>query len=427
MATVHTKIHRHRSRGNGRLTVKRSSHSEQGSLDMSRTWEDQIHYENHGWGSSSARNNSFDYVDTGATTTASSTTPRETTYHKTNSLDVLDSTFSSSRMHHTNGSSLFPAPRNKYAAHNRSVSCTSHASIATSSSGPRSGTFVHPFQQTPRTSSPPLFITPISPTDTSHFPRDYSPTIEENSDELYNQSSPSNFTFRASSFGARNSLDHSPTYHNMRVSPTIFTPSTYSDVHTSPTQESLNSPSSIASSKPLSTTACTSAMTPKRSSLDMTFRLRSRSEVDTFTQREQIREARKKFEQKQRVKEEKYARAELEKKEREATKEAVKFEKAQVKKSASTGGSGRNSHEHTITRRGTGGNNDAEKVSDLLFAANNYDDLAPGLEPTDDIEDTGIEVNQSPSRIYSAKKRTQSSWTAFILWVRTRLFKMGRR
>ncbi|KAL1890108.1 hypothetical protein Cpir12675_005523 [Ceratocystis pirilliformis] len=433
MAAVHTKLHRHRSRGNGRLTGKRGSPSDKGSLDMSRTWEDQIHYESHGWGSSSARNNSFDCVDTSATTTtaiSSSAIPRETNYNRTGSVDMLDSTFGSPRMHHASGTSIFATPRNnKYPAHNRSVSCTSHTSIATSSSGPRSGTFVHPFQQTPRTSSPPLYITPVSPLDNSHFPHDYSPTIEENVNKLY-PPSPSSFAFRSSSVDARNSLEHSPTYHNMRISPTTLTPTyspTYSDPHTSPTRESLCSPSSTGPLKSLSPTSATQVMSPKRSSLDMTFRLRSRSEVDTFTQREQIREARRKFDEKQRVKEEKYALVELEKKEREATKEAVKFEKAQLKKACSNGSSGRNSHEQAAIRRGTGGSNDTEKVSDLRFAANNYNNITPGVAPTDDIEDAGADVNQSSGRMYSAKKRTQSTWTAFILWVRTRLFKMGRR
>ena len=52
------------------------------------------------------------------------------------------------------------------------------------------------------------------------------------------------------------------------------------------------------------------------------FRLRSRSEVDTFTRQEHVREARRKFEAKERAKEEKYAREQ-------SRKEAHKQERGQ--------------------------------------------------------------------------------------------------
>jgi hypothetical protein len=72
-------------------------------------------------------------------------------------------------------------------------------------------------------------------------------------------------------------------------------------------------------------------MSPLRTSLEAmgipTPRLRSRSEVDTAARQEHIRQARRKFEERQRVKEAKYEREEVERRNREANKEAARIEK----------------------------------------------------------------------------------------------------
>jgi hypothetical protein len=162
----------------------------------------------------------------------------------------------------------------------------------------------------------------------------------------------------------------------------------------------------------------------------MGFRMRSRSEVDTAAHREQVREARKKFEEKQRVKEEKYARAAVEKRDRAATKEAVKFEKTQAQlmkgPGAMTGtSSGRNSSSAearpSASRKSTrdGYSSEAEKMG---FASSLYNSTAPATSPRAD------DVSPDASRrMHTAKKKTQSAWTAFMLWVRHRLLKLGRR
>jgi len=56
-------------------------------------------------------------------------------------------------------------------------------------------------------------------------------------------------------------------------------------------------------------------------------RLRSRSEVDTASRAEQIREARRKFDERERAKEEKYDREQIRKRERHDAKEAIRMEK----------------------------------------------------------------------------------------------------
>jgi hypothetical protein len=70
-------------------------------------------------------------------------------------------------------------------------------------------------------------------------------------------------------------------------------------------------------------------MSPLRTSLDAIGipRLRSHSEVDSAARQEQIRKARRKFEERERAKEEKYDREQVHKRDRRDTKEALKIEK----------------------------------------------------------------------------------------------------
>ncbi|KAJ8117801.1 hypothetical protein ONZ43_g4117 [Nemania bipapillata] len=69
-------------------------------------------------------------------------------------------------------------------------------------------------------------------------------------------------------------------------------------------------------------------MSPLRTSLDGGFaRIRSKSDLDTATRAEHLRAARKKFEIKERIKDEKYAREEIKRREREENKRAHELEK----------------------------------------------------------------------------------------------------
>jgi hypothetical protein len=170
-----------------------------------------------------------------------------------------------------------------------------------------------------------------------------------------------------------------------------------------------------------------------RSSLDG-FRLRSRSELDTATRQEQVRQARRKFEQKEKVKEEKYAREQVRKREKADTKEAQRYERAahaQLRKGSSTAGTstGRTSSsidiQPIISRKSTSnGRFDASSPEKLSFTSHGYDRAAQGQLPNARAEDVHF---QSTHRPKTAKHKTTSTWTAFVLWFRTRLLKMGRR
>lgn len=381
---------------------------------------------------------------------------------------------------------------------------TSGTSIGTNGSGHRhGGAFVHPFQQyqTPRTNTPPLTYANSFTSferDTA-APRDYSPTIiTENDDDdldvagstplstslsshhhlhrpqpsnshsttslrrpsLASQRTPSLTDFNSNvnnnnvNSNVNNSVNTNPP---LRVNTTPFSRShpsassrlahgslntsySHSDLHingASPTDSprpslTLGSPSTSAA-----------PMSPLRTSLEGAFRIRSRSEVDTSVNREDIREARRKFEENERLKQEKYESEQRKKRERKDS----KMEKAASRRA--TGGSdmasiGRpslsrkrtpplspsiSSSRHTHTLRPSESPRQAtidEKVQrpdSALVGSNNYEGTENGT--------TGPDINDvrfgTPKRAHTAKRRTQSYWTSFMLWLRTRLLKLGRR
>lgn len=361
---------------------------------------------------------------------------------------------------------------------------TSGGSVATTTSG-RNGTFIHPFQQIPRTSTPPLslsYANSVASLDTTAVAsRDYSliasggadNDIEDGDESLspYLPQSPS-YPFHSSTAATRKHLPPPPVVSNPNHSSNPRRPSLASSQRTSSlsdggqsfratvaasrsnsgppvlrvTPGSVNqsrsdlpiSPLSSANDSPLSGTptpqmvSCplhTSSnpiMSPLRNSLDMSgFRIRSRSDIDTATRQEQVREARRKFEAKEREKEEKYAREQIRRRERADAKEAQKFERAQAQfRKGSVGGnsisSGRNSSSTDIRPAASAGS----REKSAAFSSRSYDGVAAGQTPSARADDVHF---RTATRSKSAKRKTNGVWTAFVLWLRTRLLKMGRR
>ena len=168
-------------------------------------------------------------------------------------------------------------------------------------------------------------------------------------------------------------------------------------------------------------------MSPLRNSLDMNnFRIRSRSDVDTATRQEQVRAARRKFEEKERVKDEKYAREQVRKRERADTKEAQRHERAQSRKGSlnTVGRTSSSDVRPAASRKSTGhSRNLSEKNSGVEWS---------GHEPEDaSVQSPGRagEVHFEPNKRSrtTAKRKTNGAWTSFVLWLRTRLLKLGRR
>ncbi|CCF31732.1 hypothetical protein CH063_16084, partial [Colletotrichum higginsianum] len=167
------KVSKSRSKPVVKPILKKLSHSEKNSLDLDRGWDEQQTSFGH-YGGSLGR-------------------------EREGSFGGRDVSFSISATELSHSSSIGNG-RSKF-SHARSTSGTSHISVATSGSGHRNGSFVHPFQQTPRTSTPPLSyansLASIEQGNSSSNnninnsgvpgPRDYSPTITEDDDDLLDQ------------------------------------------------------------------------------------------------------------------------------------------------------------------------------------------------------------------------------------------------
>jgi hypothetical protein len=424
-----------------------SSHSEKNSLDLDRGWEEQT--VDIGYYGPSRDDDGLYAADLAAGNTRLT---RDVSF----TLSATD----------LPGLSSTASNNNKY-SHARSLSGASHGSVATNGSG-LNGSFVHPFQQTPRTSTPPLSYANsfVSLDNTPAASRDYSPTITEDEFDYdpksyvlraprppYQQNSGSNastsssfakhrassltdinkpqriYTSRASSSTASSqpllSVSQSrPDYASTASTnaATSITSPSINDSLLSPSATSCTSPPSTAS--PLCSPS--NAMSPTiRSSLDG-FRLRSRSELDTATRQEQVRQARRKFEQKEKVKEEKYAREQVRKREKADTKEAQRYERAAHSQLRSTGRTSSSIDiQPAISRKSTSnGRFEASSAEKLSFTSHGYDSAAQGQLPNARAEDVHF---QSTHRPKTAKHKTMSTWTAFVLWFRTRLLKMGKR
>ncbi|KAI0976699.1 hypothetical protein F4678DRAFT_121835 [Xylaria arbuscula] len=479
------------------------SEKEKRSLDLDRGWDEQEEqYRNTpGWGRSSSL--SF-YDQAGAGNDAAAAVPPGTVGGV--GLGVFGNTVTARRYNHS-----------------RSISNTSHASGKTSNSSngiaaPRQAgaTFVHPFQQTPHTSTPPLLSYANSLASIADT-RDYSPTTitedDDNEDGIVGCTEPrssshqySNISHNSSGINLNctnlpksNSLSQ-PTLHSQL--PSLASPRTSStdlsdaNTYSQPPQPLLRVNISRTASIPthssrlanvssrsdlhldrvldldspassnLPPTAITSPsgsmapLSPMRTSLDGGFRLRAKSDLDTATRAEHVRAARRKFETKEKAKDEKYAREEVKRRERADNRRAQELEKqlaAQYKeklaarareeaaeleealqrgkhnRKVSIASSSRpslsmprpslNLGRPSISRKNTSSRlSESEK-----FASSSYDSAGPRSPPT-----YGREAGSAPMQYASskngnkAKKKTQSAWTAFVLWLRTRLLRMSR-
>ncbi|KAM0667973.1 hypothetical protein ACQRIT_002741 [Beauveria bassiana] len=337
--------------------------------------------------------------------------------------------------------------KNKY-SHMRSASGTSHTSSIATNVSARNGTFVHPFQQTPRTATPSLsYANSIASIDASApVSREYASTITEYDDLISTATSSSanlpprttsltrSATFSPPSRFRGPSLDEShpsltlsdgshtprqiPTSRSNSVATAVYMPeSTTHDSGLSPTSCQMPPMSTSISSS--GTPTSSSPLSPLRSSLDISgFRLRSRSEVDTRTHQEQVREARRKFQEKEKAKDEKLAQKQLRRRERaDQTRDRAKIRKSTTgstctaKSSATTG---RYAASHVT-------NEYSHEKSDFANTGA-YDDVAAGQTPA-----RADEVQfQRPQRRKGAKHKTNGAWTAFMLWLRTRLLRLGR-
>lgn len=298
--------------------------------------------------------------------------------------------------------------------HIRSTSGTSQFSTATSTSGTRTGSFVHPFQQTPRPYTPPQLASSyqnsLRESDDSNSP---DPTEDEEQQQYTSRrtSNPSTATPSLSTAAtappARPGLQpHLRIQTNKQSSRgALSTSHTSHQTHLSPLS-------------PVEITSSIDTMTPSsalRSSFDANFRLRSRSEVDPRDRATLVQEARRKFMEKEQAKEEKAAREEIRQREKRNQKEAQKIERSHRQSSASDATrSKRSKSDLTMQSEKQGGGNEG------LFAHQGDETGGAGAEafPTDE------QQRRSYSATNNAKKKTHSAWTKLMMWIRTRFIRM---
>lgn len=450
----HGKLTKSRSRIVVKPILKRlhhvHSHSERNSLDLNRGWDDQpvattpeLEYSSFDFGSRDLDDLTSDrrlYSNYPAAPAAGAKLVRDVSFTDVGPVAPglgRANTFSSSSH-----------------AHARSTSGNSVSATAA-----RIGSFIHPSRQMPRTSTPPLnsYANSVVSLDNglTGQQRDLTAAIAESdsgdNDELdfdeplasptslrlsqsesnpagpaatkklsYSSSLRSNSpnskptaTGRPSLSGSQRTSSDGPSVRaattRSNSGPSVQRLTQGAVNHQSTANEGASVPLLISTTqqKTASNPICSTTPTsPFRASLDMNgFRLRSRSEMDTSTRQEQVREARRKFEAKEKEKEEKYAREQILKQERAAAKEAHKNERAQAQKRKTSFG-------HTST----------------LSSARNSSSVR---EKTESDPLNGGQAHESqfqaPSRSKTAKRRTNSLWTAFMLWLRTRLLKLARR
>ncbi|KYK57445.1 hypothetical protein DCS_04454 [Drechmeria coniospora] len=322
---------------------------------------------------------------------------------------------------------------------------TSGASVATSNSGGRNGgSFVHPFQQMPQLDSSPTITEDDGNEDADLYPSSHAATaptarpaaqtapLQQSAagpslpTQCTTSSSDSTQTSRLAASRSNSGSVQRLISTSVNQSCSELQPSAGTSVVDSPLSPSAPPLVTSAAANPAAASFTPpTSMSPLRSSFDVRssfdmsgFRLRSRSDVDTFSRQEQVREARRKFEAKQRAKDEKYNREQNRKRERADSKEAQKLDRAH---SRSPKGS------HASLPVGTVSvNAHRTRVSN---PDRDMDDLLDEKPTTTGLPDPRAEDVQfkSPRRTRSAKHKTASAWTVFMLWLRTQFVKLGRR
>jgi hypothetical protein len=148
------------------------------------------------------------------------------------------------------------------------------------------------------------------------------------------------------------------------------------------------------------------------------FRVRSRSEVDGRVRSETIQEARRKFYEKEQAKEEKAAREEIRAREKREQKEARQIERGHRRSSASEGARNKRSKSDPVMHEKNG------------FIGREYDSV-PGQAPPyiQEAFEEGPggfgEPHRSHTGFSNTKKKTHSTFTKFMMWIRTRFMRMG--
>ncbi|QSZ37592.1 hypothetical protein DSL72_008690 [Monilinia vaccinii-corymbosi] len=290
--------------------------------------------------------------------------------------------------------------------HARSTSGTSQFSTTTAGSGPRSGSFVHPFQQTPRPYTPPLgasYQNSIRESEATNS----SLALTEDEDQLrHTFRSTVNLSNQANSMTASTNPILQQT---LRIQTKL--PATSSRLNLGTSHPSLALSPEIISS--------IDSMSPASPSIRQSmegFRLRSRSDVDNRLRSETIQEARRRFQEKEKAKEEKAAREEIRAMEKKQQKEARQIERGHRRSSASDNAPTRSKRSKSDLT--------LQEKSEGLFGQNyNTASLATPPFLSEELGSPG----RSHTAMSNTKKKTHSAWTKLMMWLRTRFMRLGKK
>ncbi|TAQ83202.1 hypothetical protein B7494_g8473 [Chlorociboria aeruginascens] len=277
--------------------------------------------------------------------------------------------------------------------HARSTSGTSQFSTTTT------GSFVHPFQQTPRPYTPPIAVTYHNSSRESELSHTNSPVFTEEDDEQQ---------ARSNTFRTTNSASSPVISQSLRIQTKI--PSS-SRLALAPSHTNLTLTPDLTS--PVDTLPSPSI----RTSMEKGFRIRSRSEVEPRLRAETIQEARRKFAEKEQAKEEKAAREEIRALEKRNQKEARQIERGHRRSSASERPAHSKRSKSDLTMQ--------EKPE--LGAGFDYESARP-IQDDPHIgatNNSGERYEERKRR--SAKKKTQSAWQKLMMWLRTRILRMRKK
>jgi len=151
-----------------------------------------------------------------------------------------------------------------------------------------------------------------------------------------------------------------------------------------------------------------------RSSLDGKFRLRSKSEQDPATVAESIRAARQAFSEKERAKDEKV--------EKEQLKQAQRRYKKQVKRREQESRKSSQSERKSKLKRSP--SNLVDEKTDSV-GGREYETMTDG--PSTDVNTGSYRPSRRADTTKTAKSKAQSNWLSFMVWLRTRILKLGRK
>lgn len=311
------------------------------------------------------------------------------------------------------------------AYHQRSTSGTSQFSTQTSGSYNRNGSFQHPWQQTPRPYTPPA-ATSYQGSVVSEFDRQRVSFADDERLNLRSTSTLSNHTLGGSVIPTRRDNLTLNTKSSERLKLALGTSSS-SNLALNPNLASFSAETSATVVNTLSSPNDTISPSSFRSSMDRTYRLRSRSDAGAAEmghsargQIETIREARRKFEERERAKEERAAKDQVKAIEKRNLKEARRAEGRARKSTASERSRG----------RGDSGMNEKAggslEVHEGLFVSD-YDSAPVQTPPATEPAFGPLPPPRRKAKATAAKKKTHSAWTTFMMWLRTRLLRMSKK